>query len=174
MTIATIAATAATALVALSALPFALPADVHVERSAVIDAAPETLYGLIASNEGYQSFNPYKSADPDLKIALHGPASGVGSGFDFDGKDGTGRQVIAAVEPNRAVHMDIDLGAMGQPTQSFLLEPVEGGTRVTWGMDMSFGKNPIGRVFGLFMDRMVGGTFDKGLENLARVTQDHA
>ncbi|GIT89643.1 hypothetical protein JANAI62_08720 [Jannaschia pagri] len=174
MTIATIAASATAIIAALAAAPFALPAQVHVERSAVIDAAPETLFALIASNQGYQSFNPYAAKDPDLKIALHGPASGVGSGFDFDGKDGKGSQVVAAVEENRSVTMAIDLGAMGQPTQTFHLTPEAGGTRVTWGMNMAFGANPIGRVMGLFMDKMVGGTFDAGLANLARVTQADA
>ena len=174
MSIATIAAAGTAIVAALAAAPYALPGQVHVERSAVIDAAPEELFALIASNEGYQTFNPYKSADPDLKIALHGPSSGVGSGFDFDGKDGKGTSVVSALEENRSVTMEIDLGAMGKPTQTFLLESTEGGTRVTWGMDMAFGKNPIGRVMGLFMDRMVGGTFDTGLANLARVTQADA
>ena len=39
---------------------------------------------------------------------------------------------------------------------------------------MTFGANPIGRVMGLFMDRMIGGTFDAGLANLARVAQAEA
>ncbi len=174
MTIATLAASGAALIAALAAAPLALPGAVHVKRSAVIDAAPETLFRLIASNEGYQRFNPYVEADPDLRIALHGPAFGVGSGFDFEGKDGKGTQVVAAMEENRSVTMDIDLGAMGRPTQTFLLEPEGGGTRVTWGMDMAFGMNPVGRVIGLFMDRMVGGTYEAGLAKLAVVAQSDA
>ena len=111
MTIATIAASATAVIAALADAPYALPGQVHVERSAVIDAAPEELFALIASNGRYQSFNPYLPKDPDLKIALHGPASGAGSGFDFDGKDGKGSSVVAAVEENRSVTMALDLGA---------------------------------------------------------------
>ena len=155
------------ALVALTFIPFTLPGSVHVERSAVIDAQPEQLYKLIASNEGYQTFNPYKTADPDLKIKLHGPKSGVGSGFAFDGKDGKGTQTVSALQENRSVTMAIDLGFMGKPTQTFNLVPTSSGTKVVWGMDMEFGMNPIGRVMGRFMDKMVGGVFEQGLTNLA-------
>lgn len=162
---------AGAALVAAAAiLPLFLPSSVQVVRSSVIKADPGELYQLIASNEGYQTFNPYKSADPNLKIRLEGPASGVGSGFHFDGKDGKGSQFVSAVEENRSVTMAIDLGPMGKPVQKFDLEPVANGTKVIWTMDMSFGMNPIGRVMGLFMDGMVGSTFEKGLENLATVT----
>ena len=157
----------AAALVAISFIPFALPGSVHVERSAVIDAQPDALFDLISSNKGYQTFNPYKSSDPNLNITLHGPDQGIGSGFDFKGKDGTGTQVVSALEENRSVTMAIDLGFMGKPTQKFELIPVTNGTKVVWGMDMEFGMNPIGRVMGRFMDGMVGSTFEVGLKNLA-------
>lgn len=170
MELKTILLAGAAIITAAAIVPFLLPSTVKVVRSSVIKAEPGELYQLIASNEGYQAFNPYRSADPNLKIRLEGPASGVGSGFHFDGKDGKGSQFVSSVEENKSVTMAIDLGPMGKPTQKFELEPVTGGTRVVWTMDMSFGMNPIGRVMGLFMDGMVGGTFEKGLENLANVT----
>lgn len=151
---------------AIALLPLALPAEAHVERTTVIDAEASELYALVASNEGYQRFNPYKDADPQLQIDLFGPSSGVGSGFHFDGADGTGTQTVAAVEPGRSVLMDIDLGAMGRPQQRFVFEPAPGGTRVTWQLDADLGYNPLARVAGLFMDDMMGSTFERGLANL--------
>ncbi len=174
MALKTILIAGGVALVVASFVPFAFPSSAHVERSAVIDAKPGQLYSLIASNKGYQTFNPYKSSDPDLKIELKGPEHGVGSGFAFNGKDGKGTQFVASVVENRKVHMKIDLGAMGQPTQTFDLKPVDGGTEVTWSMDMDFGWNPIGRVMGLFMDGMMGKTFEQGLNNLSGAVGDAA
>ena len=127
------------------------PATTHVERSAVIDAAPEEIFKMLSSNRGFQQFNPFKDTDPDLEIRLTGPERGVGSGFSFKGRDGSGTQTITALQENRSVTMKIDLGAMGQPTQHFQLTPVQDGTRVVWGMDAEFGLNPIGRLFGLFI-----------------------
>lgn len=146
-----------------------LPRHVHVKRQATLDAAPSAVLALASSNEGYQRFNPYRSTDPALKIAPFGPVSGVGSGFAFEGKDGKGKQTVAAVGPD-SVRYDIDMGAMGQPRQAITAVPDGGGSRVTWTMDMDLGFNPLARVFGLFMDRMVGKTFEKGLDNLAAAT----
>lgn len=156
------------ALLVLAAVPYALPDNSHVERSAVIAAAPEDIFSLLSSNSGFQRFNPFKDTDPDLDIRLTGPEHGVGSGFSFNGKDGSGTQTITAMEENRSVTMKIDLGAMGQPIQRFQLTPVRDGTRVVWGMDASFGLNPIGRIFGLFMDGQLGPVYERGLKNLSR------
>ncbi len=152
---------------ALGLLTFTLPQKVHVEREAIINAEPDTLYKLASSNTGFQTFNPYKSVDPDLKIELFGPATGVGSGFSFDGKDGKGTQTISSLEANQSVTMQIDLGAKGTPTQTFKFHKVPTGTRVVWGLDADFGNNPIGRIIGLFMDKMMGETFERGLINLS-------
>ena len=161
-------------IAAIVALPFLLPSEKTVARSAVIDAPAADLYALIASNKGYQRFNPYKDTDPDLAITLHGPDAGVGSGFAFKGKEGAGTQTITAAVPDRSVTMQIDLGAMGRPVTTFTLEPAGTGTKVTWSTRSAFGMNPVGRVFGLFLDGMLGGVYERGLANLERAAAQPA
>ena len=155
-------------LAAIALLTLTLPSSVHIEREAIIEAPPNKIFALASTNSGFQKFNPYKDADPDLKIDLFGPDHGVGSGFSFNGKDGKGTQTITALEPNNSVTMQIDLGAKGRPTQSFRLEEVSTGTRVIWGLDADFGYNPVGRIIGLFMEKMMGETFERGLRNLSK------
>lgn len=178
MTLATIAAMGCAALLALIAAPYALPDHKVVERTAIIDAAPDAIYPLLTSSAGFQTFNPYKDADPDLQITFQGPAEGIGSGFAFSGRDGQGTQTITALQDNISVTMQIDLGSMGQPVQTFTLEPVGGDTgaqtRVVWSVESQFGMNPIGRVFGLFLDGMLGETYENGLKNLARIVAQQA
>lgn len=169
MTIWTILAGGTGLLASTAAGTLLLPRHIHVERQAEVGADPATVLALAASNEGYQHFNPYLSADPALKISHFGPQTGVGSGFDFDGKDSTGRQTVAEVTA-QAVRYDIDLGAMGQPTQTIKAAPTAQGSDVIWSMDMDLGFNPMARVFGLFMDGMIGKTFEQGLTNLASAT----
>jgi len=166
MTIKTGVAYAACALAALTAASFALPRHVSVERTASMPAAPDAIIALAASNTGFQTFNPYQTRDPDLKIALFGPVSGVGSGFSFDSKDGTGRQTVAHVGEHSVTYA-LDLGPLGQPTQSIQVVPDAQGAQVTWRIDADMGFNPMFRVLGLFMDGMMGPTFELGLENLA-------
>ncbi|WP_299138263.1 SRPBCC family protein [uncultured Tateyamaria sp.] len=143
-----------------------LPRHVHVERTATFQGTPEAVLSLAASNTGYQRFNPYLTVDPALQISHFGPDAGVGSGFAFDGKDGKGTQVVAAITDN-SVRYDIDMGPMGKPTQAIVVKPAAEGVQVTWSMDADMGFNPVGRVMGLFMEGMIGKTFEQGLGNLA-------
>ena len=144
-----------------------LPRHVHVERQASLPGDAAAVIALAASNTGYQRFNPYLTADPALKIDPFGPETGVGSGFAFEGKDGKGTQVVAEVS-RQAVRYDIDMGPMGKPVQTIAVQPGEGRVVVTWSMDMDMGFNPVGRIMGLFMDAMIGKTFEQGLGNLAK------
>ncbi len=146
-----------------------LPRHIHIERQSTLATTPDAILALATSTQGYQAFNPYKSVDPNLSITPFGPTNGIGAGFHFDGKDGKGSQTISEIGPSH-VRYDIDLGAMGQPVQSIHAIPTNDGTRVTWRMDMDLGFNPVARVFGLFLDKMLGQTFDQGLANLAAAT----
>lgn len=147
----------------------ALPGKRRVERSALIDAPAQRVFALVSSTEGFQAFNPYRDDEPNLLIEPSGPSRGIGASFAFKGKDTEGRQTIVAMEENKSVTMQIDLGAMGAPVQSFTLTPEGSQTRVTWATETTFGANPVGRVFGLMMDGYLGPIYERGLSNLARV-----
>jgi Polyketide cyclase / dehydrase and lipid transport len=147
---------------------YLLPRHVQVERSATISASAGQILALAASTEGYQSFNPYKTKDANLKIKPFGPASGVGAGFEFESKDGKGTSVVTAVTDS-TVEYQIDLGSMGKPKQVLKVTPTGAGSTVTWTMHSDMGMNPIGRVVGLFLDGMLGKTFETGLANLANL-----
>ncbi len=165
MTLAQILGTGAGAVALLALSTFLLPRHVVVERTGKVSAKAADILSLAASNEGYQKFNPYISQDPNLKIEMFGPKSGVGSGFKFDGKDGKGTVTITATT-DTSVQYSIDLGSMGQPTQRIDLAPSGDATQISWRMDADMGMNPIGRVMGLFLDRMVGPSFETGIKNL--------
>jgi len=168
MNVKRIATYTACGVAALALTALALPRHVSIERTAVIDAAPEAVIELAASNTGYQAFNPYKDLDPNLQVEMFGPTSGVGSGFSFESKDGAGQQTVTSVTAEQVV-FDLDLGPLGQPTQAISAVAVDGATEVTWSMDMDLGMNPVFRVMGLFMDGMVGPNFELGLANIADV-----
>ncbi len=171
MNIRKIATRTAATLGLIIAGTFLLPSSVTVERTKVIAAEDAKLFALISGNENFQTFNPYKDTDPKLAITLSGPANGIGSAFAFKGVEGEGTQTITAVEPNRSVTMQIELGAMGKPIQNFQLAPVNGGTEVKWRVTSDFGYNPAGRVFVLFMDGMLGPIYERGLNNLEKVSR---
>jgi hypothetical protein len=148
---------------------FLAPDHVVVTRTATTNASPQAVLQLAASNQGYQTFNPYKAADPALKITPFGPASGVGSGFAFDGKDGKGTTIITSHTANR-VDYQIKLDGMGAPTQAIQTKVTPQGTHIEWSMRMELGNNPAMRLMGLMMPAMMGPTLEQGLGNLKKVT----
>ena len=160
---------AAVAAAVIVAVPFLLPSSKTVERSGFVKATPEAIFATLSSTAGYQTINPYKDLDPNLKATPFGPEAGVGAGFAFESKDGKGTSTISAVEPNKSVTYQLDLGFIGKPVQTITLTPENGGTRVNWAMESKFGMNPMGRVFGLFMDGMLGPHYEMGLKNLERI-----
>jgi uncharacterized protein YndB with AHSA1/START domain len=159
------------AIAVIAAVPFLLPAKARIERSAVVAATPQAIFPLISSSEGFNRFNPFRDRDPNLKITYSGPKEGPGASFAWTGKEGSGSQTISEVVDGRRVVMQLDLGSMGRPVQAFELEPVAGGTKVTWSLDADFGMNPVSRVFGLFMDGMLGPVYEKGLQNLSKTVE---
>ena len=143
-----------------------LPRKVVVTRQADVQMSPEDLIARVASTEGFQTFNPYCTTDPDLQITPFGPAEGVGSGFRFEGKEGKGTQTVTETTATRVTHL-IDFGAMGKPVQTIETKATDSGARVTWTVTSDMGFNPVFRIFGLFMDRMLGKTYELGLKNIA-------
>ena len=162
----TIAYTIIAIVAAVALITLLLPRNVIVTREANVAMRPEEVIARVASTQGFQTFNPYCTTDPDLKITPFGPADGVGSGFRFAGKEGKGTQTVTAVTPTRVTHL-IDLGAMGKPVQTIQAKATENGAQVTWTVASDMGFNPIFRIFGLFMDRMLGKTYELGLKNIA-------
>ncbi|WP_420861340.1 SRPBCC family protein [Algirhabdus cladophorae] len=156
-------------IAAIALIALLLPRKVVVTRTADVAMRPEDVIARVASTEGFQTFNPYCTTDPDLNITPFGPAEGVGSGFRFEGKEGKGTQTVTEVTGTRVTHL-IDLGAMGKPVQTIEAKATKTGASVTWTVTSDMGYNPIFRVFGLFMDRMLGKTYELGLKNIAALS----
>lgn len=160
------------AAVALAAV--ALPDQAHVTRSIDVAAPPAQVFALVNSPAGFDRFNPFRASDPTLQTSYEGPATGPGATLRWHSKQGDGAQTIIAAEENSCVDMALDLGPMGHPHQSFVLEPTASGTRVTWRTTAQFGSNPIQRAFGLGMDAMLGPAYERGLRDLKALAESQA
>ena len=51
------------------------------------------------------------------------------------------------------------------------LRAQDGGIRVVWADAGDLGMNPVNRWFGLFLDKMIGPDFERGLVNLKRLAE---
>jgi uncharacterized protein YndB with AHSA1/START domain len=162
------------AALALALAAIALPDQAQVARSITIAAPPAQVFALVNSPARFDRFNPFRASDPALQTSYGGPAAGPGATLRWRGKEGEGVQTIIAAQENARVDMALDLGPMGQPSQSFVLEPTAAGTRVTWTTTARFGPDPIQRAFGLGMDGMLGPVYERGLRDLKVLAEQAA
>lgn len=169
------------ALVLLAALALLLafaatrPDTFRVERSRVIAAPPERVYGLIHDLRQFNTWNPYERKDSAAKGQYSATTVGPGARYAWQSdKVGTGSMEIVEATAPRRVAMRLDFVAPFEAHNQveFMLEP-EGAnaTRVTWALH---GPVPyLAKIAHLFfnMDRMVGQDFEDGLAHLQTVVQ---
>lgn len=151
--------------VVIVAVGFVLPTDYRVERSRLIPAPQTEVFALINDFEQWPRWDPWARRDKTMKYTYEG-TSGVGAVQRYESAEsGTGRiEIVESAPPERVViEMDFGGGPSSRPRSTFVLTPVEGGTRVTWTMVGETTLRPIGSYFGLLMDGMVGPDFEAGL-----------
>ncbi len=152
-----------------------LPSRSHVERSAQINAPPETVYGLLQDFSRFKEWSPWAGLDPNAEYRYEGPESGLGAKMFWSSANpqvGSGSQEIIEARPYTKIGVALDFGKMGRAASGYNLEPAEGGTRVTWSFDTDHGSNLLKRLFGIFLDKWIGETYyETGLANLKELAE---
>jgi Polyketide cyclase / dehydrase and lipid transport len=146
-----------------------LPKTVHIERSAVVSAAPNTVFAALSSPKSFHQFNPFKDVNPDLTSVISGPAQGIGAQYTWASSGGSGSQTIVSMKQDAEIKMQLELGFRGRPIQTFLISPVVGGSKVTWVQDGDLGYNPIARIIGTTLDGKLGPIYENGLQKLGKL-----
>ncbi len=157
----------------LVGIAYLLPREVAAERSIVIDRPPATVYTVLASMQRFNEWSPWAARDPSAEYSFSGPATGAGSRMQWQGNDqiGEGSQTIVDTDPFERIEVSLDFGPRGVADTHYLLQPVETGTRVTWGFRTDLGMNPVARYFGLLMDGYIGKDYETGLASLKTLVE---
>lgn len=152
------------------------PDTFKAQRSKVIGAPADKIFPLISNLRQMNAWNPFSKGDPMLKVTYSGPADGPGAAYDWDseGRSGKGRIEITHTEAPSKVTMNL---SMLTPIEAhniveFTLRPEGNATEVTWAMT-GHGRPLIAKIMDVLfnMDRMVGGQFEKGLEDLKAIAE---
>lgn len=159
-------------LVALIAIiGLLLPSEVNLERSTQINASPASIYEEIVSLEKSNKWSPWFQIDPEgTTYNFSGPSSGVGNKMEWASEHedvGTGSQEIMEAIENEKVRTKLYFGGFDEPSYAnFLFEETEDGTTITWTFEGNMGSNPINKIFGAFMEQLLGPSYEEGLANL--------
>ncbi len=144
------------------------PSEYRIARSATIAAPASDVFAQVNDFHKWDGWSPWAKLDPNAKTAFEGPSAGEGAVFAWAGNReiGEGRMTLTQSRPAELIRIKLDF-----------VQPMAGTstagdrTAVTWAM---FGQNNfVARAICLFMnqDKMLGGYFEKGLENLKAVAE---
>lgn len=164
-------------VVVFLAIGMFLPSQFKVERSAMIAAPPERVYGLIADPREWKRWSVWNRRDPAMKITYGGPASGLGAKWAWESRsEGKGSMEFTEGTAPERVGYTLTFPDFGATFAGRLqLTPVDvagkPGTRISWAGQGDMGANPMNRWFALFMDRLVGSDYEAGLANLKKLAE---
>ena len=149
--------------------------QMHVERTAQINAPADIVFSIINDLHQWGLWSPYDKHDPQMQKTFEGPLTGPGASYAWNGNKnvGAGRLTIVDTKPGELVTMALEFTRpfACQNRVDFKLVPIAGGTQVSWIME---GKNTFfSKAMSLFisMDKMVGTDFEQGLVNLNAVAE---
>jgi hypothetical protein len=149
----------------------------HLERSAVINAPAATIFEQVNTIKNTNKWQPWGMQDPDIKISYEGPESGVGAKMSWQSeKLGDGSQWIIESVQDKHVKSGFKFDFDGTYGGEINLEPVEGGTKVTWTYDGDVSNTGVatsvmGKFMGLFMNGALGEDYEQGLANLKKLAE---
>ncbi len=166
------------ALVLLAAaISFLLPDTYTVERTTVIKAKPETVFGLFGDLRRWKEWGSWFEKDPAMKVSYSEKTTGVGAWSSWESvSQGNGKMTYEVYEAPKRVAYKLEFPDMGMSSWGTLtLENLEGGSvKVTWVDAGELGMNPVYRWFGLFLDGMIGPDFEHGLQKMKTLAEKSA
>ena len=147
-----------------------LPSQFTVSRSIEINKPVDSVYTVVADFGQFPKWNPWAGYEKEgmLTYTISGVAGTVGNAYAWVGPEtGAGSMTINAIEPGKTIAQDLIFTAPfpSASVVTWTFEPTASGTKATWS---NTGKSdyPVGRIFGVMMDKMIGPDFEKGLSKL--------
>lgn len=158
---------------------FFLPSTTHVERSIVIEAKPKHIFSLINNFKSWTQWSPWHKKDTTAVYTYAEVFEGNGAAYSWKSNHpdvGNGNMKIIASVPNEKIDIELMLNDFGGSRADFDLVPEGDKVKLTWNFD-SDTKDlpiywiPISKIFGLFMDGMLGPDYEAGLKAIKEIAE---
>ena len=153
------------------------PTDITVTRTTMIKAPKEAVFDQMVTFKNWPNWSPWYQMEPTMKITYSGTDGQPGSGYHWEGDDkktGTGEMKNTAVTGTQ-MNFDVSFAKPREGAAHGILkaDDTAGMTKATWSfaMHMPFPMNAMG-VF-MNMDKMLGGDFENGLNNMKKYVESH-
>jgi hypothetical protein len=160
--------------VALVVISQFLPDTYRVERNLIVRTGADKIFPLVNNLRKWPDWSAWNTEmDPTLTFSYEGPEEGVGAVSKWEGKKaGQGMMTITESDPAKGIKYEISFEHgryVSKGWVSFL--PAGTDTKISFGMAGDVSRNPMDRWFTLFMEKMVGPDFEKGLAKLKKTVE---
>lgn len=161
--------------IVIAFLAFIAPKGFYVSRSIIIKKDQQEIFHFLRSLEKQNLWSPWGTRDPNMKSEFKGKDGEVGSIHHWTGNKevGEGEQEITGLTPNSRIDTELRFIKPFKASNKgfFDLEPVQGGTKLTWGFS-GINHFPF-HIMMMFMnmDKTVGKDFEEGLTNLKKLLE---
>lgn len=153
-----------------------LDGNYQSEETKVMNVPIALVFKEVNDYKTWEHWGPWKEEDPNMVINYPEKTSGVGASYSWQGdkEPMDGSMKTLEVIPNKSIKQEITFETpIGNSTSEvyWKFEPIEGKTKVTWGMKGEQGF--FEKLFMAFekesMEEMLQPMFEKGLNNLNKV-----
>jgi hypothetical protein len=154
--------------VILLGVAFALPGQVTIARSVVINAPESIVFPYLNDLHRFGDWSPWAARDPELAATFSGPDQGKGAKVEWTSSKpsvGAGSMQITESNPNRHIDLAVNFNGL-DGTSYYEVVPSGSGSKVTWGFGYESGTSPLKRWKGLLLDRYVGAEYRDALAKL--------
>ena len=156
-------------------LALVAPKEFTTTRSIVIDAPPELVFNTVNDLSSWDSWSPWKEADPTIQSTMGEITVGKGATSSWVSENsGNGKMTITESHPNENLDVVIEFEGMGQADSDWDIKAAEGGAEASWSFHTEF-PFPINAMM-LFQDfeGNIHKDYDRGLELLKGVVEKKA
>ncbi len=146
------------------------PATFAVERSATINAPPDSIFVRVNDFHRWAEWSPWEKLDTNMTRTFSGAAAGPGAIYEWEGNSDVGKgrmEITDATAPGKvSIKLDFLSPIEAHNTTVFSMQPSGSATNVTWMM--SGDNNFMAKVMSVFvsMDQLIGKDFESGLANM--------
>lgn len=141
----------------------------HVTRSKVINAPVSVVFSEVNDFKKWPAWSPWIEQEPNATLTYEDKTVGEGAGYAWKGKViGEGNMKTKYVKNMDSISQEIYFKDYDSTSDVYwTFKPVEGGTKVTWGMKGEFPF--IARPMAAGMDDSLGPDYERGLFKLDSV-----
>ena len=148
-----------------------LPSSFDISRTININGPKRAVFAQVNDFKKWESWSPWLAEDSTMTFRYADQTKGKGASYSWKSQEmGNGNMQITDVRGMDTLRTAINFEGMN-PAKGywFFNEVGKGRTQVTWGFTGEFGF--FERIFGLFMEGQVAGSFETGLGNIKYIVE---